>query len=384
MLRNNVVINEQRKTPLSSIPQWQSREHMVSHALSKSLSWFAFVNGSFALMIYLRNIMFGNFDAGVVVSGKLLTVIDLLMLSILLLAVAMLASSLVPKTKQSPAFNRLLSLLLLLQSGLWAVSCFSFITALQTPLAYPLASILMMSALVALYYWPSGLLLFVVPIWLATVAGNLQVDTGLNLRFSAVCLTFTLILIYGRYMLQGWFDEAWLRFQENQLLISRLDTLAHQDVLTGTANRRALEDHLHNAVSRQASFELIMLDVDYFKRYNDHYGHQAGDVCLAEVAAVLKTAVRTPEDLVARYGGEEFVVMLFAATQPGAEQVADRIQSSLKRAHVLHEKSDVSDTVTVSMGIATSDGNKVAAQILAEADAALYRAKERGRNRWCR
>jgi diguanylate cyclase (GGDEF)-like protein len=357
---------------------------MVSHALSKSLSWFAFVNGSFALMIYLRNIMFGNFDAGVVVSGKLLTVIDLLMLSILLLAVAMLASSLVPKTKQSPAFNRLLSLLLLLQSGLWAVSCFSFITALQTPLAYPLASILMMSALVALYYWPSGLLLFVVPIWLATVAGNLQVDTGLNLRFSAVCLTFTLILIYGRYMLQGWFDEAWLRFQENQLLISRLDTLAHQDVLTGTANRRALEDHLHNAVSRQASFELIMLDVDYFKRYNDHYGHQAGDVCLAEVAAVLKTAVRTPEDLVARYGGEEFVVMLFAATQPGAEQVADRIQSSLKRAHVLHEKSDVSDTVTVSMGIATSDGNKVAAQILAEADAALYRAKERGRNRWCR
>jgi diguanylate cyclase (GGDEF)-like protein len=384
MLRNNVVINEQRKTTLSSIPLWQSRGHMVSHALAKSLSWFAFVNGSFALMIYLRNIMFGNFDAGVVISGKLLTVIDLLMLSILLLAVAMLASSLVPKTKQSPAFNRLLSLLLLLQSGLWAVSCFSFITALQTPLAYPLASILMMSALVALYYWPSGLLLFVVPIWLATVAGNLQVDTGLNLRFSAVCLTFTLILIYGRYMLQGWFDEAWLRFQENQLLISRLDTLAHQDVLTGTANRRALEGHLHNAVSRQASFELIMLDVDYFKRYNDHYGHQAGDVCLAEVAAVLKTAVRTPEDLVARYGGEEFVVMLFAATQPGAEQVADRIQSSLKRAHVLHEKSDVSDTVTVSMGIATSDGSKVAAQILAEADAALYRAKERGRNRWCR
>jgi diguanylate cyclase (GGDEF)-like protein len=199
-----------------------------------------------------------------------------------------------------------------------------------------------------------------------------------------VCLIFTLILIYGRYMLQGWFNEAWLRFQENQLLISRLDTLAHQDVLTGTANRRALEDHLHHAVSRQASVELIMLDVDYFKRYNDHYGHQAGDICLAEVAAVLKTAVRTPEDLVARYGGEEFVVMLFGATPAGAEQIAERIQANLQQAHLRHERSDVSDTVTVSMGIASSDGSKGAAQILAEADAALYRAKEQGRNRWCR
>jgi diguanylate cyclase (GGDEF)-like protein len=384
MLRNNVVINEQRKTTLSSIPLWQSRGHMVSHALAKSLSWFAFVNGSFALMIYLRNIMFGNFDAGVVVSGKLLTVIDLLMLATLLVSVAMLAISFVLKAKPSPAIKPLLSLLLLLQSGLWAASGFSFITALQTPLAYPLSSILMMSALAALYYWPSGLLLFVVPIWLATVAGNLQVNAGLNLRFSAVCLIFTLILIYGRYMLQGWFNEAWLRFQENQLLISRLDTLAHQDVLTGTANRRALEDHLHNAVSRQASFELILLDVDYFKRYNDHYGHQAGDVCLAEVAAVLKTAVRTSGDLVARYGGEEFVVMLFGATPQGAEQIAERIQANLQQAHLRHERSDVSDTVTVSMGIASSDGSKGVAQILAEADAALYRAKEQGRNRWCR
>lgn len=300
------MINEQRKTTLSSIPLWQSRGHMVSHALAKSLSWFAFVNGSFALMIYLRNIMFGNFDAGVVISGKLLTVIDLLMLAILLVSVAMLAISFVLKAKPSPTIKPLLSLLLLLQSALWAASCFSFITALQTPLAYPLSSILMMSA------------------------------------------------------------------------------LAHQDVLTGTANRRALEDHLHNAVSRQASFELIMLDVDYFKRYNDHYGHQAGDVCLAEVAAVLKTAVRTSGDLVARYGGEEFVVMLFGATPQGAEQIAERIQANLKQAHLRHERSDVSDTVTVTVGIASSDGSKGAAQILAEADAALYRAKEQGRNRWCR
>ncbi|MGB9097279.1 diguanylate cyclase, partial [Erwinia sp.] len=115
----------------------------------------------------------------------------------------------------------------------------------------------------------------------------------------------------------------------------------------------------------------------------DQYGHQAGDVCLAEVAAVLKTAVRTPEDLVARYGGEEFVVMLFGSELGGAERVAERIQTQLKAANLAHAQSDISDTVTVSMGIASSDGSKPALEILAEADAALYRAKEQGRNRWC-
>lgn len=377
------MINEQRKNTPSAIPLWQSRDHMVSHALSKSLSWFAFVSGSFALLIYLRNTLFENFDAGLAVSSELLRLIDALMFLNLLASLAMLATAWLLKTNKPP-IRHLLSGLLLVKSLIWAACCFVFVAWLHLPFAYPLISILMMSALIALYYTPSCLLLFMVPVWLATVGGSLQLNQGVSLRFCSVFLIFTLLLIYGRAMLQGWFDEAWRRFQENQLLISKLDTLAHQDGLTGTANRRALENHLNNAISRQAGFALIMLDVDYFKRYNDHYGHQAGDTCLAEVAAVLKAAVRTSGDLVARYGGEEFVVMLFGATPGEAENIAGRIQTNLTLAHLLHADSDVSDTVTVSMGIALSDGNKATAQILAEADAALYRAKEQGRNRWCR
>jgi diguanylate cyclase (GGDEF)-like protein len=83
----------------------------------------------------------------------------------------------------------------------------------------------------------------------------------------------------------------------------------------------ALEKHLSQAIAQQRPFSIIMLDVDYFKRYNDHYGHQAGDACLAAVAVILRESVRTPEDVVARYGGEEFVVMLLDANLAQAEAV---------------------------------------------------------------
>ena len=96
---------------------------------------------------------------------------------------------------------------------------------------------------------------------------------------------------------------------------------------------------LENAVEQNKAFSLIMLDIDYFKLYNDTYGHQAGDDCLTRVAQVLKQAVRTPDDVVSRYGGEEFVVILFNCPENVAQQVARRIQDGLRAAAIPHGAS---------------------------------------------
>lgn len=239
-----------------------------------------------------------------------------------------------------------------------------------------------MAALAALYYYPSALMIFLLPVWGTALFTSIRLNHGVSLRFLLVWLTLTAIIVYGRHILQRWFNEAWQRYQQNRLMIARLDVLAHQDALTGTANRRARENYLESATSQALPFALIMLDMDYFKRYNDHYGHQAGDVCLTNVANIVKSSVRTPADLVARYGGEEFVVVLPAASLHEAAVVAERIRTGLCEAALQHATSEVNNTVTVSMGITLSEGSRSVPVIIARADKALYRAKQQGRDRW--
>ncbi|WP_228742630.1 sensor domain-containing diguanylate cyclase, partial [Klebsiella variicola] len=148
--------------------------------------------------------------------------------------------------------------------------------------------------------------------------------------FLTLWAIFTAILLYGRRILQRWYDEAWDTHQENMQLIQRLESIANRDALTGTANRRALNAFLAQLWEQKAPLALIMIDVDYFKRYNDHYGHQAGDDCLSSVAQVLKMAVRAEDDLVARYGGEEFVVSLPGVSLAHATVIAERIQQKIR------------------------------------------------------
>lgn len=121
---------------------------------------------------------------------------------------------------------------------------------------------------------------------------------------------FSLALYGGRLILLRWFEEAWVQNSYNNQLINRLDALAHRDPLTGIANRRAMNSILHDAIDNGGSFALIMLDVDFFKRYNDTYGHPAGDRCLIQVADALQRSTRQSEDVVVRYGGEEFAIIL--------------------------------------------------------------------------
>jgi len=169
----------------------------------------------------------------------------------------------------------------------------------------------------------------------------------------------------------------------------RLAEVAMHDGLTGLLNRAALEEQVQ-AVWRQAEHErlpvsVVLIDIDHFKAYNDHYGHQAGDRCLREVAAAVKLAARRrPLDLVARYGGEEIIAVLFAADSAHAEEVAVSIREGVAALRLEHLASLTRPYITVSAGVATlgagsSYSHDNAVQL---ADRALYAAKAGGRDRW--
>jgi diguanylate cyclase (GGDEF)-like protein/PAS domain S-box-containing protein len=175
--------------------------------------------------------------------------------------------------------------------------------------------------------------------------------------------------------------------QELEETNRRLLMLSGQDGLLGIANRRLFDETLSMECQRHArnhaTLALLMIDVDHFKSYNDHYGHVRGDECLKRIAAILREAVCRPADLVARYGGEEFVVLLSDTDEKGAEDVAARIHARLAELALPHSSSPLGEVVTVSIGAAEqrpgqSNGSQA---LLAAADAALYQAKRGGRNR---
>ena len=167
-----------------------------------------------------------------------------------------------------------------------------------------------------------------------------------------------------------------------------LARLVNIDGLTQIANRRYFDSYLQKEWRRlareQQPLSLIFLDIDHFKLFNDHYGHQAGDECLKQAAQVFEQVTRRPADLAARYGGEEFVILLPNTDEHGAEHVAEEIQESLRQLQIPHESSIVSSYITCSMGIACTIPNQTVSieMFIATADEALYQAKTQGRNRW--
>ena len=169
---------------------------------------------------------------------------------------------------------------------------------------------------------------------------------------------------------------------------AELQVLAHTDRLTGVANRNQLDQQLAMEWQRhrreQKPIALLMIDADYFKAYNDCFGHLAGDRCLIRIAEVVQRTCNRPGDLLARFGGEEFVLLLPDTDCPGAITVAERVQEALEHQAIPHPKAVVAGRVSVSIGIACQvpDAHNTPQELLASADAALYRAKAGGRNRW--
>jgi diguanylate cyclase (GGDEF)-like protein len=170
-----------------------------------------------------------------------------------------------------------------------------------------------------------------------------------------------------------------------------IQQLAARDGLTGLMNRRAFDEHLNqvwlNAIRDQRNIAILMIDIDFFKRYNDTHGHQAGDEALRRIARVIDGFAKRPLDLAARYGGEEFAVILYDLTEPDVRDIAERLRLAIQHERIGQAPDEAERgaagtlTVSVGAGIATPTTARTPASAIQLSDEALYEAKETGRNR---
>lgn len=194
------------------------------------------------------------------------------------------------------------------------------------------------------------------------------------------------------YLTQLQRDDAFKALRELQVELEHSNTelqkLTCLDGLTGIANRRRFDEFVDNECLRSARdntiLSLILLDIDFFKPYNDNYGHLAGDGCLRQVASALSEVVHRPADLVARYGGEEFVVVLPNTDIDGAIKLADVLCKKIRSLNIPHAYSEVAEHLTISLGITSRVACESSSptDLIALADEALYQAKESGRDRY--
>jgi diguanylate cyclase (GGDEF)-like protein len=176
---------------------------------------------------------------------------------------------------------------------------------------------------------------------------------------------------------------------ENELTESNrnLEELSTTDSLTGLVNRRGLDVFLGQEWARMqrdhSSLAVLICDVDYFKTYNDYYGHAAGDVALQHIAEALTQVARRPADLVARYGGEELVLVLPETVLEDARLMGEAVREAVEEIGLVHERSKIGPLVTISVGVsaATPERHLSPAHLFRAADEALYAAKAGGRNR---
>jgi len=220
-------------------------------------------------------------------------------------------------------------------------------------------------------------------------------------RIIYIVLFFIVLLSIGLMVL-----FVWMQAKENKLLYQHrkhlqtlvkertsalqqanitLKNLSETDPLTQIANRRSYDKQLSSAIltarRTQHPLSLLVLDIDYFKAFNDHYGHDAGDSTLKIIAQHISTTLPRTTDFIARYGGEEFVVLLPSTDIYGAYSVAERLRLKVETEAIKHEFSGICDFITVSIGIAELTPNTLQdTELFKAADKALYEAKERGRN----
>jgi diguanylate cyclase (GGDEF)-like protein len=177
---------------------------------------------------------------------------------------------------------------------------------------------------------------------------------------------------------------------ERKIAEEQLKLIAFMDGLTGVANRRHFDNTLdlewRRAMRSAKPLSLIIIDIDYFKNYNDLYGHLAGDSCLQKIAHTIKDSLRRAGNFVARYGGEEFMVILPDTHAEEACLFAESLQEKIENLNIEHKDSKVGKNVTVSLGVSTTVPKKYSTQdeLISLADKALYKAKEGGRNRVAR
>jgi len=234
------------------------------------------------------------------------------------------------------------------------------------------------------------------PIAINSVQSGDRINTGIGLLI--IIFSFTLLLL-SRHTRENIEKALAIRYENNNLLAGlttskhqleiknlELERLATTDHLTKLANRRYGEKYLNDewniAIRHNRVITVVMIDIDQFKAYNDHYGHLMGDDCLHMVALALQQTLSRPSDIAIRYGGEEFMAILPDTDSTGAFNIIHRFQKLLEKIHTPHKYSSVTDHITVSCGIATITPGRTdkAKTLINQADIALYKAKFNGGN----
>ena len=261
-----------------------------------------------------------------------------------------------------------------------------------------LSAIIALSAAACVSYSASqyAVLSFFLPVTIPAAAyfGIYGGQTGLIFLF-VLCFYSTVMLTLIRRVNQTFKRSISLNYQHQQEIEKRklaekqLQDISRRDGLTGLFNRRYFDEMLEVEIGRahrnHQSLCLVMFDVDYFKEYNDYYGHIAGDNCLIAVADLVSKLANRKGDLLARYGGEEFAIILPNIDMKGAIAFGNKVQQTVQKHRIPHESSKLTTlkTVTVSVGVTNlMPFKKVSAKdLISDADAALYKAKRQGRNR---
>ncbi|GLQ31035.1 GGDEF domain-containing protein [Litoribrevibacter albus] len=252
--------------------------------------------------------------------------------------------------------------------------------------------------------------IFVCLIFIPAIIMNILSGNEFNITMGTLCILFLIVMIMLGNTFSTWVNESLKLQYQNQGLLKSLqqkneslettnseliktkEFLTEQtmsDPLTGIANRRSFDHTLikewNRCLRRQYPLSCILIDIDYFKRYNDHYGHQQGDQLLRQVANLISSQATRADDLVARYGGEEFIVILSNASHDDAVMLAERTRKAILDANMEHTDSQVADIITISAGVATITPTNLqdCYEIVHKADEKLYEAKNNGRNQVC-
>ncbi|SDI82585.1 diguanylate cyclase (GGDEF) domain-containing protein [Ferrimonas sediminum] len=223
------------------------------------------------------------------------------------------------------------------------------------------------------------------------IMGSFVYLTNIHSGFQSVTtylsvLKFPVLVLLSAHFLRKWYFFGMDRYTENLKLVARFEQETYLDPLTNVANRRGFDKVLTEAVAESGRggkrFSLVLIDIDYFKLYNDNQGHDYGDHCLRQVAQLLQSVVDRNNDTLCRIGGEEFAVLLNGCDLRAAEQVVTAMIAALRRDDIPHPASPVSHRVSVSAGVAQWRAEDTQRSLFRRADQALYAAKRNGRDGW--
>ncbi len=285
-------------------------------------------------------------------------------------------------------YQKCLPAIVLIFSAFWSVIFFHMLNDFQQPtIAMVALVIVLLPATITFYISAKLLTLFIVPIIATVIFGGFISPMVFTLLQSIAAVIILIVVLSARYILIESYQRTQRSEYEKNLLIKKLLRLANYDTLTGLYNRHSLGEYFSRStrslVQGKKSLFLIVLDIDFFKQYNDLYGHVEGDKCLIRVSRCIEQSLRKDTDAAFRFGGEEFVVMATCDGPGSALSIAKRIQHALAEARIPHKGSTVSPRVTMSLGVARWHPGMTMEALLEFADKQLYQAKRDGRNRIC-